>query len=119
MVPPWAAMSRVKAVEEYGSTAFGWAMEDVTSLCKLVADADTGQLLGAHLMGEQASTLIQPLIQAMTFGLGVKVPGYILVPVPRSANQSRWAAADALDRSLTRIALRGERLPRQEPRRVR
>jgi mycothione reductase len=62
----------VTAVQEYGSTAYGWAMEDRTSLCKLVADRDTGQLLGAHLMGEQASTLIQPLIQAMSFGLGVR-----------------------------------------------
>jgi mycothione reductase len=62
----------VSAVQEYGSTAYGWAMEDTTSLCKLVADASTGQLIGAHVMGEQASTLIQPLIQAMTFGLPVR-----------------------------------------------
>ncbi|MBE7189086.1 mycothione reductase [Jatrophihabitans endophyticus] len=56
----------------YGSTAYGWAMVDETSLCKLIADPHTGQLLGAHLMGEQASTLVQPLIQAMSFGLGVR-----------------------------------------------
>jgi mycothione reductase len=59
----------VTAVQEYGSTAFGWAMEDTTSVCKLIADTATGQLVGAHIMGEQASTLIQPLIQAMSFGL--------------------------------------------------
>ena len=29
-------------------------------------------MLGAHLMGEQAATLIQPLIQAMSFGLSVR-----------------------------------------------
>jgi mycothione reductase len=62
----------VTAIQEYSSTAYGWAMEDTTSLCKLIADADTGQLLGAHIMGEQAATLIQPLIQAMSFGLGVR-----------------------------------------------
>jgi mycothione reductase len=62
----------VTAVQTYGSTAYGWAMEDTTSLCKLIADPATGELLGAHLMGEQASTLIQPLIQAMSFGLGVR-----------------------------------------------
>ena len=39
---------------------------------KLIARKDTGQLLGAHLVGEEASVLIQPLIQAMSFGLGVK-----------------------------------------------
>jgi mycothione reductase len=60
------------ALQAYGGTAYGWAMEDTTSLCKLIADRDTGQLVGAHLMGEQAATLIQPLIQAMSFGLGVR-----------------------------------------------
>jgi mycothione reductase len=62
----------VTAVEKYGGTAYGWAMNDTTSLCKLIADPATGRLLGAHLMGEQAATLIQPLIQAMSFGLGVR-----------------------------------------------
>jgi mycothione reductase len=59
----------VAAIEGYGATAYGWAMEDTTSLCKVIADPRTGLLLGAHLMGDQASTLIQPLIQAMSFGL--------------------------------------------------
>jgi mycothione reductase len=38
---------------------------------KLISDSKTGQLLGAHIMGHQASSIIQPLIQAMTFGLSV------------------------------------------------
>jgi mycothione reductase len=62
----------VTAMVDYGSTAYGWAMEDTTGVCKLIADPATGRLLGAHLMGEQAATLIQPLIQAMSFGLGVR-----------------------------------------------
>ncbi|MCU1655404.1 MAG: NADPH-dependent mycothiol reductase Mtr [Pseudonocardiales bacterium] len=62
----------VTALLGYGSTAYGWAMEDTTAVCKLIADPATGQLLGAHLMGEQAATLIQPLIQAMSFGLDVR-----------------------------------------------
>jgi mycothione reductase len=67
-----AGLRFVTALEPYGSTAYGWAMEDTTGVCKLLADPDTGLLLGAHLMGEQASTLIQPLIQAMSFGLTVR-----------------------------------------------
>jgi mycothione reductase len=59
----------VTSVQHYSSTAYGWAMEDATSVCKLLADPETGRLLGAHILGEQASTLIQPLIQAMSFGL--------------------------------------------------
>ena len=58
--------------QNYGDTAYGWAMEDSVGLAKLIARKDTGQLLGAHLVGEEASVLIQPLIQAMSFGLGVK-----------------------------------------------
>ena len=61
----------VSAVQDFGGTAFGWAMEDTTSVCKVLADPDTGCLLGAHLMGPQSSTLIQPLIQAMAFDLHV------------------------------------------------
>ena len=37
-------------------------------LVKLLADPSTGLLLGAHLIGPEASSLIQPLIQAMSFG---------------------------------------------------
>jgi mycothione reductase len=58
----------VTKTQAYGDTAYGWAMEDTTGLCKVIADPATGQLLGAHLMGYQASNLIQPLIQGMSFG---------------------------------------------------
>jgi mycothione reductase len=59
----------VTAVQEYGSVAYGWAMEDTRHFAKLIADRRTKQILGAHIIGPQASTLIQPLIQAMSFGL--------------------------------------------------
>ena len=62
----------VVATQPYSGVAYGWAMEDSIGLCKLLADPDTGLLLGAHLMGEQAATLIQPLIQAMSFGQRVE-----------------------------------------------
>jgi mycothione reductase len=58
----------VTARTDYSSTAYGWAMEDTTSFAKVLADPRTGHLLGAHLLGPQASNLIQPLVQAMSFG---------------------------------------------------
>jgi mycothione reductase len=61
----------VTHVQAYGDTAYGWAMEDRTSVCKLIADPATGLLLGAHLMGPQATSLIQPLVQGMAFGTPV------------------------------------------------
>lgn len=56
-------------VRDYGSVAFGWALEDRDHFVKLIADPATRQLLGAHLIGPDAANLIQPLVQAMTFGL--------------------------------------------------
>ena len=58
----------VCSTKAYGTTAYGWAMEDTTSFVKLVAHAQTRRLLGAHILGPQASTLIQTLIQGMRFG---------------------------------------------------
>lgn len=63
-----AGLNIVTTVHSYSSAAYGWAMEDTTSVCKLIADADSRLLLGAHIIGPQASTLIQQLIQGMSFG---------------------------------------------------
>lgn len=52
----------------YAATAYGWAMEDTESFCKVLAHPDTRQLLGAHIIGPQASTLLQQLVQGMRFG---------------------------------------------------
>jgi mycothione reductase len=56
-------------VQNYGDVAYGWAMEDVTGLCKVIAERGTGRILGVHIIGPQAPTVIQPAIQAMSFGL--------------------------------------------------
>lgn len=56
-------------VQEYADVAYGWAMEDTTGFCKLIADADSHRLLGAHIMGPQAATLIQLLVTAIEFDL--------------------------------------------------
>ena len=66
-----AGLNIVTALHEYAGAAYGWAMEDTTSACKLIADADTRLLLGAHIIGPQASTLIQQLIQGIAFGTTV------------------------------------------------
>jgi mycothione reductase len=58
----------VEAIHEYADVAYGWALEDTAGFCKLYADADTGTLLGAHIMGSAAALLIQPLVQAAAAG---------------------------------------------------
>jgi mycothione reductase len=62
----------VTAIQPYASVAFGWAMaeeESTGGFVKLLADGDTGDLLGAHIVGAQAALLLQPLVQAMSFGI--------------------------------------------------
>jgi mycothione reductase len=58
----------ITTMRPYGDTAYGWAMEDTESFVKLIADPETRLLLGAHIMGPQASLLIQPLVQGMKYG---------------------------------------------------
>ncbi|MEO6089952.1 MAG: mycothione reductase [Umezawaea sp.] len=62
----------VKGSQAYASIAYGWAMEDHSGFAKVLADPATGKLLGAHIIGPQAPTVIQPLIQAMSFGLDAR-----------------------------------------------
>jgi mycothione reductase len=59
------------AVQEYAGSAYGWAMEDTTSFCKLIGDPVTRRLLGAHVIGPQASLLVQPLVQGLHLGTSV------------------------------------------------
>ena len=66
-----AGLDVAVAVQEYADVAFGWALEDEGHCAKLVADRATGLLVGAHIIGPGAPELLQPLVQAMTFGLGV------------------------------------------------
>jgi mycothione reductase len=62
-----AGVDYVSYEQRFGDVAYGWALEDRTGFCKLIIDPETRLLLGAHLLGPQASTLIQPLIQAAHF----------------------------------------------------
>ncbi|MER6445356.1 mycothione reductase [Streptomyces venezuelae] len=57
------------SVRRFSDTAYGWALEDDTGFCKVLADRGTGLLLGAHIMGPQAASLIQPLVVAMSCGI--------------------------------------------------
>ena len=52
---------------DYAGVAYGWALVDETSFAKVLVDRATGLIAGAHIIGPQASTLIQPLVQAIQF----------------------------------------------------
>lgn len=57
----------VTATQRYADVAYGWALEDVDGFLTVHATPD-GDILAAHCIGTMASTLIQPLIQAASFG---------------------------------------------------
>jgi mycothione reductase len=67
-----AGRAYVTSTQDYSTIAYGWAMEDTTGFAKILADPGTGELLGAHIIGPEAPTLIQPLTQAMSFGLDAR-----------------------------------------------
>jgi mycothione reductase len=89
----------VTAVQQYGDVAYGWAMEDTRHFVKLIADPSTGLLLGAHLIGPQASVLIQVLIQAMSLGQTVD-------EVARGQYWIHPALAEVVENALLKVHLR-------------
>lgn len=62
-----AGLDFVVGRRDYGGTAYGWALEDSESFAKVLIGRADRRILGAHVIGPQASTLVQPLIQAMQF----------------------------------------------------
>jgi mycothione reductase len=60
-------MDVMVATHYYRDVAYGWALEDTTSFCKLIADRATRRLVAAHIIGPQASSLIQQLIHGIRY----------------------------------------------------
>ena len=65
---------------DYGGVAYGWALEDTTGFAKILIDAKTKEILGIHVIGPQATTLMQQVVQAMTFG----------IPADRLVHEQIW-----------------------------
>ena len=59
----------VSAEVAMADVAYGWAMEDHTGFCKILAERAGGRILGGHIMGPQAPAMIHLLSVAMTFDI--------------------------------------------------
>jgi mycothione reductase len=84
---------------DYADTAYGWALVDSTSFAKVLVDRASRTIAGAHILGPQAATLIQPIVQAMQFGLTadqVARGEFWIHPAPTEIVEN--ALLDALDR---------------------
>ncbi len=53
----------------YSDVAYGWAMQDTDGFCKVLVDGNTDLILGAHVIGPQAATLIHIFVTAIEFGI--------------------------------------------------
>jgi mycothione reductase len=90
----------VQATRPYHETAYGWALQDTIGFCRLYADPETGLLLGAHILGYQASLLIQPLVQAMSSGQSV-------ASMARGQYWIHPALAEVVENALLKLPLNG------------
>ena len=61
---PYAA-----ATYDYYDTAYGASIEDRDGFVKVLAHRETQEILGCHIIGTDASTLIQEVVNAMRMGL--------------------------------------------------
>ncbi|MGE5637702.1 MAG: dihydrolipoyl dehydrogenase, partial [Chloroflexota bacterium] len=52
----------------YRDTAMGGAMGEPNGFVKVIVENKTGRILGAHLIGPEASSLIQEIVNAMAIG---------------------------------------------------
>src|SRR5690606_6473531 len=62
-----AGLDFVVGHRDYAGTAYGWALADETSFVKVLVERSSGLVIGGHVIGPQAATLIQPLISAIQF----------------------------------------------------
>ena len=59
----------VTATYDYQNTAYGSSIEDRDGFVKVLADLETGAIIGAHIIGTDASILIQEVVNPMRMGL--------------------------------------------------
>lgn len=67
-----------------------------TGFAKVVADADTGVLLGAHFICDRASTLVGEACLAIQHGLTARQVASTIHPYPTASELFRWACAKAV-----------------------
>lgn len=63
-------IEHIAVTADYAEIAYGWALESAPGeqFVKLLGDPAGRQVLGAHIIGPQASVLLQTLVQGMSLG---------------------------------------------------
>jgi len=60
----------VSATYEYAHTGMGAALKEHDGFVKVLVDPETAEILGCHILGPEASTLIHEVVVAMRIGSG-------------------------------------------------
>ncbi|MDQ3691357.1 MAG: mycothione reductase [Chloroflexota bacterium] len=61
------------ASQPYDETAYGQSIEDHDGFVKVLADPASGEILGCHVIGHEASVLVQEAVNVMRFRLPIDV----------------------------------------------
>lgn len=75
----------VASTYDYFNTAYGRSIEDRDGFVKVLAQPETGEILGCHIIGSHASILIQEVANAMRLRLtteAIKSPIYVHPALP-------------------------------------
>lgn len=84
----------------YSANARARTAGDATGFVKLIADAETDQLLGAHIIGPTASELLAELTLTMEFGGSSEDIALTIHPHPTLSETTREAALAVLGRAI-------------------
>ncbi|MEO8511439.1 MAG: mycothione reductase [Chloroflexota bacterium] len=85
----------ISATYAYDATAYGGSIEDHDGFVKVLADPDSGEVLGCHVIGTDASTLVQEAVNLVRFRLPVDViaSSIYIHPALPEVMQAAFAAA--------------------------
>ena len=81
----------------YTNSGAAQAMGDMNGFVKIVGDAETGEILGVHIMGEHATDLIGESVTAMTMESAVEDLAEAVKPHPTLSETVMEAALDWSD----------------------
>ena len=76
------------------NSASAQAMDDVNGMAKIIGDANTGEILGVHILGAHATDLIGEPVMAMTMESAVEDLAEIYKPHPTLSENIMEAAMD-------------------------
>ena len=92
----------------YAALGKAQATGDTTGLCKVIADAATGRILGVHMLGAHAADLIHEAALAMQVGATVAQVAEMIHAHPTLAEGLMEAAEDAEGKAIHQVRKRAD-----------